>query len=830
MSMFRGGGFFSSGSSSSGSGKKSSVSHAASVESSHKCFDTFLRRDRHGGFGIFLRSDAVIRGIEPLSQGSTDGRNMLSVGDTIVRVGGTPTPTAHDVIETMSNADLVLSVTVAKTGVQVSENVEYVGKLLQHNFKDPLANVFRVPIDKLGWLVEPGGSSSSSSLSRSSISEDAATIKKAAGRAIYCTLRIEPSEKKDAALCTTAALTTTSTTTSQTSQVSAALGRDLLRTSDNAAKLAKLCEASLTCEPAFYARAAMKVAGLVSAASSGAQAVLRPEFVVSGEKRVNVPALVCPEVALASYGLLPLATRLSRLPLSTHYREAARCLREVERREKRAGELAVLTRGLRDASVRELSETDLDAAVQGAFQNLHAGVKACRRARAVCADAHDACNEADALPSLPFFQVTPGHKNQQHHKHRRREEEEGSDSDGSRGGRKRSVSYELIREARVASGRVRDGMRRRVSSGASCVEELDRMCVLDREEAEAAVAAAECTWCTEDAETRRALADELRIRETALSEKAKAMAELLSNHAREVVDLADSASDYLVEKLLLGEERGSKVEDLSRYFDLADESMRARADAVRRQIRERERIIAAFDQARTELGATRRDVERTRASAEAFRDRTRRVLASNVDFLETARVASRRASMIKRAVFADADAVFDELRDLVADAAVTVARIDVELRLAHARLAALALRVEIERDSRHWPPKLLVLKALVDGVNSTKLELHRIREDHPDHAEAVEASLADLAELELAVASSDIKQSTLLPRRDEEENVGKGNGVGAPLKKTLSPTIPALTPPSADHHGDRVTPAQAQAEEALLRIFASPYDDDDDDE
>lgn len=68
--------------------------HAASksvvvaLEGSCTCLETFLRRDSHGGFGIFFMDSGagVVRGIEPLSNGLSDGRDKLDLGDTIIRV------------------------------------------------------------------------------------------------------------------------------------------------------------------------------------------------------------------------------------------------------------------------------------------------------------------------------------------------------------------------------------------------------------------------------------------------------------------------------------------------------------------------------------------------------------------------------------------------------------------------------------------------------------------------------------------------------------------------------------------------------------------------
>lgn len=70
------------------------VGHAArnsavvALEGSCTCLETFLRRDSHGGFGIFLIDGGagVVRGIEPLSDGLSDGRDKLDLGDTIIRV------------------------------------------------------------------------------------------------------------------------------------------------------------------------------------------------------------------------------------------------------------------------------------------------------------------------------------------------------------------------------------------------------------------------------------------------------------------------------------------------------------------------------------------------------------------------------------------------------------------------------------------------------------------------------------------------------------------------------------------------------------------------
>lgn len=703
----------------------------------------------------------------------------------------------------MSNADQVLSVTVAKTSKlkaasdkhasdhsedrkDVSENLDDNQKSgLTPPHRDPLAEVFKVPVDELRWLVGDQKEQPRSQLTANGAitraSEDWRVVCSAAQQALTCTTSKQQSINENER--NGAASGIANETAHETTQVASALGRELSRMSEAAAKLVKQCEAAMTCEPAFYARAASKVASLVAASATGAQTVLRADFTRSGRSTVNVPALVCPEIALAWHGLFPLASKLARLPLSTKYREAARCLREVERREKRASELAALTRGLRDASVRELSETDLDAAVEGAFENLHAGIGACRQAAGVCVEANSFCLEAARLSTkngaLDFFCDEPD----------KLPEAESQAADSEAGdGLRHSEAFDLVRDAKSAAHQLRNGISRRIVAAAASVEELEQLCVRDIDEAQAAVAAAESKWAADDVATRSALLNELKIRETELAAKAKAMATLLSNHAREVVDLADSARDRLIAHLQSADEVvvNDKSAHLSRYFDLADESMRARADMIRRQIRERERIIAAFDDARGELSVTRCDVERTHISAEAFRCRTRARLKDCLEILATARIAAQRASMIKRAIFADATNVLSESSDNLTDAATSVARLDVDLRLAHARLASLALRVEIERQNRATPLKNMIVKALLDGVNSTKLELHRIREDYAAHALAVEASLADLAELEHAAVTAAGN------RRDDD---------------TAAATM-----------------APEKADDVLLRIFASPYD------
>lgn len=703
----------------------------------------------------------------------------------------------------MSNADQVLSVTVAKTSKSKAASDKHAShesedrKDISEKFdddekssltalhKDPLAEVFRVPVDGLRWLVGDQKEQTRSQLAANGaitkVSEDWRIVCSAAHKAIACTASKQQNINGNQGNGTGSG--SAAETAHETMQVASALGRELSRMSEAAGKLVKQCEAAMTCEPAFYARAASKVASLVAASATGAQTVLRADFTRSGRSTVNVPALVCPEIALACHCLLPLASKLARLPLSTKYREAARCLREVERREKRASELAELTRGLRDTSVRELSETDLDAAVEGAFQNLHAGVSACRQAAGVCVEANTFCVEAACLctknGALDFFRDeadTPPDL-----------ESLGANSEVGEGLR-HSEAFKLVKDAKSAAQRLCHGISRRIVAAATSVEELERLCVLDMDEAQAAVAAAESKWAADDVATRSALLNELKVRETELAAKAKAMATLLSNHAREVVDLADSARDRLIAHLQSADEvvLSDKSGHLSRYFDLADESMRARADMIRRQIRERERIIAAFDDARGELSVTRCDVERTHISAEAFRCRTRARLKDCLEMLSTARIAAQRASMIKRAIFADASNVLAESGDNLNEAATYVARLDVELRLAHARLASLALRVEIERQNRAMPRKNLIVKALLDGVNSTKLELHRIREENSGRALAIEASLADLAELEHAAVTA------------------AANG--------------------RDNDTADATVAQEEFDDGFLRIFGSPYE------
>lgn len=63
-------------------------------------------RRRHGGFGVFFETGGagVVRGISQMwDETNADGRHMLSVGDTVVRVGGYPTATAIEVADGVAN-------------------------------------------------------------------------------------------------------------------------------------------------------------------------------------------------------------------------------------------------------------------------------------------------------------------------------------------------------------------------------------------------------------------------------------------------------------------------------------------------------------------------------------------------------------------------------------------------------------------------------------------------------------------------------------------------------------------------------------------------------
>ncbi|KAJ8601571.1 hypothetical protein CTAYLR_005220 [Chrysophaeum taylorii] len=702
-----------------GSGGEAPGSSVASVEEASECVDLYVRRDRHGGFGIFLEEGGVggvIRGIEPLASGE-DGRSRLEVGDTIIRVGGAPTETAAAVAEMMSSADQVLSITVAKTrrgGSKVAEPEDDIGDV-STRFADPLALGFRVPWARLTWLVE---ASSSPRDGKNSSGDYGKVVASAARRALH--------EESSGG---------------STARVAAAVGRELARVSEVSAKVAKQCEAATTLEPAHYARAALRVSRVCSAFASGAKAVAKPEFLRSARFTLNVPALLCPEVVAASRCLVPLSVELARLPFAARFREGSRCLREVERRERRAVELAALTRGLRDASVRELSETDLDATVTGAFEALRDGVRACRDARNISREAHKACVAAARETSDGVFSTPP------------RPPPVGTTSP-------RSAAFEMACEAAAAASELRLAIDERLATAVAIVDELHRNCDLDADEAKASVAAAECTWAVDDATTRATLAAELGVRETELAAKAKTMATLLENHARQVVDLADAARDRLVACL------DDQTAGLPRYFDLADDSIRARADLVRRQIRDRERIIAAFDDARSELNLARRDVEDQYAAATAFRRRTRANLERRLALLEAATVAAKRAAVLKRSLLADAPEALKHFADHILAAAADLANLDVDLRLAHARLAALALRVEL---ARAHPNAARVLTALLDGVNSTKFELHRIREDRPEATKAVELSLADLAQLELLAASAVARSAPPTPTDNNKD-------------------------------------------------------------
>ena len=76
--------------------------------------ETFLRRDAHGGFGVFFESGGrgVVRKISAMWDSRVaDGRGVLKPGDVVVRVGGFPTATAEDVVRAMRDAETMVALT-----------------------------------------------------------------------------------------------------------------------------------------------------------------------------------------------------------------------------------------------------------------------------------------------------------------------------------------------------------------------------------------------------------------------------------------------------------------------------------------------------------------------------------------------------------------------------------------------------------------------------------------------------------------------------------------------------------------------------------------------
>ncbi|KAH8070095.1 hypothetical protein JL721_5318 [Aureococcus anophagefferens] len=388
--------------------------------------ETFLRRDAHGGFGLFFASGggaAVVRKVSGMwDTRVSDGRRLLAPGDTVVRVGGFPrrrpatcaarwrprrpwSRSPRGVRRRCGAASAAPTASAAerkRSGPVAMEDSAAV---------EEEARTLKVPVDRLSWLAEPerpretkGGESELRAglrgLAEGLIekpkepkpSDDLDVIASAAER----TLAPPPSKifKEGLEFSAVGACVDINRRfgTSRPNfeilslgqfEVGAAMARELDRVGETAKTFQRGLEADESDdggEQRSYGAAALELAAAAGSFATAARVVLRPEFradVVraaepggqAAKRPINVAALLAPGLLLVSRHLLPFADALRKSPLHARRRDGARCLADVEARAKHASHLAELALTLTDEDARELSEQDLEQTL-GAFAPL----------------------------------------------------------------------------------------------------------------------------------------------------------------------------------------------------------------------------------------------------------------------------------------------------------------------------------------------------------------------------------------------------------------------------------------------------------------------------
>ncbi|KAJ1459674.1 hypothetical protein M885DRAFT_613279 [Pelagophyceae sp. CCMP2097] len=761
--------------------------------------ETFLRRDSHGGFGVFfdVPSRGVIRRIAKRHDGTTDGRDKLAVGDTIVRVGGAPCESAEAVMRLMTQAEApLLAVTALRTSASPAAATRGPDTAPREQKEDdsPLPGQ-RVPLARLRALVLPAQDPAASlpwASSSGSHDGDQDLIESEARRTLAPPVADDlgaPSgagnqsvrSAPGACAAGVAKAAYPSTKPPPNATLAAAIGRELARQGSRAEALAagprappgapggdEPLSAMDSAADLGYARPVSRLARAVRHFTATATVAVRADFCCAADAEsatkavLNVGALVVPDVLLVQ-SLLAVADVLKRSAVGARRRDAVYGLEEVSRRVKRARDLASLSASLRDASARELSHADCDATLHAAFVALREAIVAADLARVAAREAHRLISAHDRTLADVFLSSS--------------EDVAASEAEGSatcvadqKVAREDMTLDEaptldvpedpLVAEARRCAAAFAGLFASRVGASLRCVVELEQLCAGDLDRAAAALAAAEALWAGEDRIAREALRAHFEEREHSLADSQKVSALSLARDTDDVIALAEASSESLLARL-------GNADDgrLKEYFDLTQESLAARAALLQRQIRQREAAILALDQAARDADCAWRDDERQRAARGKTRARLRERTAANAKLLRLAAIACSRASMIKRtALRSTRDDVAAAAQDVVATAEAIV-ELDADLRLAHARLVVFAADFEFKRAAQlraRFPGGAACdatdrAKLLLQGVNATKIQLHRLREARGAARGAdVAEALAELARVDGKMATIDI--------------------------------------------------------------------------
>ncbi|KAH8056825.1 hypothetical protein JL722_7038 [Aureococcus anophagefferens] len=309
--------------------------------------ETFLRRDAHGGFGLFFASGggaAVVRKVSGMWDARVSGgRRLLAPGDTVVRVGGFPTATAGDVRRQMASAETMVALTARRLiekpkEPKPSDDLDVIASAAERTLAPPPSKIFKEGLEF-----------------------------SAVGACVDINRRFGTSRPNFEILSL------------GQFEVGAAMARELDRVGETAKTFQRGLEADESDdggEQRSYGAAALELAA--GSFATAARVVLRPEFradVVraaepggqAAKRPINVAALLAPGLLLVSRHLLPFADALRKSPLHARRRDGARCLADVEARAKHASHLAELALTLTDEDARELSEQDLEQTLLGAF-------------------------------------------------------------------------------------------------------------------------------------------------------------------------------------------------------------------------------------------------------------------------------------------------------------------------------------------------------------------------------------------------------------------------------------------------------------------------------
>ncbi|KAH8071862.1 hypothetical protein JL720_11364 [Aureococcus anophagefferens] len=465
--------------------------------------ETFLRRDAHGGFGLFFASGggaAVVRKVSGMWDARvSDGRRLLAPGDTVVRVGGFPTATAGDVRRQMASAETMVALTARRTsalrrrvgGADCVEAAERKPSGPTVAMEDSAAveeeaRTLKVPVDRLSWLAEP---------ERPRETKGAESELRAGLRGLAEGLIEKPKEPKpsdDLDVIASAAERTLAPPPSKifkeglefsavgacvdinrrfgTSrpnfeilslgqfEVGAAMARELDRVGETAKTFQRGLEADESDdggEQRSYGAAALELAAAAGSFATAARVVLRPEFradVVraaepggqAAKRPINVAALLAPGLLLA--------------------------------RAKHASHLAELALTLTDEDARELSEQDLEQTLLGAFASLRDAASGWRDARRAAVPRARARLRGGAAPAGEEAALARGRGRRRHRRLLRH-----------------ALRRRLARDAELAGNHLTEAILAAIDAAAAACGALDAACGGD-ERAAAALATREARW------------------------------------------------------------------------------------------------------------------------------------------------------------------------------------------------------------------------------------------------------------------------------------------------------------------------------------------------